>query len=113
MIDIITMINIDFTSFTRNQQDRFEMQKIESASALENQLLHAPLSQSPFLTDDEVNKICEGCTQNAAKVRYLERIGLKVCVRPSGKPLVGRKNFEVVMTGTPTDSQTEPNWSKK
>jgi hypothetical protein len=45
----------------------------------------------PYLTDTEVDELCAGLTQNAAKCRFLER-ELKIPVRrkPNGRPLVMR-----------------------
>lgn len=69
----------------------------------------------PDLTDTEVDNLCAGLTQNAAKVRYLEGLGLKVRRRPNGRPLVGRAHFEAVMAGRAVsvvgDELQEPNWS--
>lgn len=45
---------------------------------------------SPFLSDAEVDDICDGLTQHAAMVRHLERLGLKVDRKPNGRPLVWR-----------------------
>ncbi len=44
----------------------------------------------PYLTDDEIDGICEGYTQSAAKVRFLKRMGLPVERKPNGRPLVRR-----------------------
>lgn len=70
----------------------------------------------PDLTEAEVDRVCEGLTQNAAKVRYLRSLGLRVERRPNGRPLVGRAHFEAVMAGraveTVGDDLQEPNWSK-
>lgn len=48
----------------------------------------------PDLTDDEVDAICEGLTQSAAKCRYLRSLGLRVERRPNGRPLVARAEWE-------------------
>lgn len=50
----------------------------------------------PDLTDQQVDAICEGLTQNAAKVRYLRGLGLRVDRRPNGRPLVARADWERV-----------------
>ena len=60
----------------------------------------------PFLTDDEVNAICDGLTQPAAMARYLARLGLRVHTKPNGRPLVSRANFETVMAGRPSGTPT-------
>lgn len=44
----------------------------------------------PYLTDDEIDGICEGYTQSAAKVRFLKGLGLPVERKPNGRPLVRR-----------------------
>lgn len=49
---------------------------------------------TPDLQDNEIDNICAGLTQNAAKVRYLRSLGLRVDRRPNGKPLVARAEWE-------------------
>lgn len=49
---------------------------------------------TPDLQDDEIDSICAGLTQNAAKVRYLRGLGLRVDQRPNGRPLVARAEWE-------------------
>ena len=49
------------------------------------------------LTDAEIDTICAGLVQNAAKVRYLQRMGLTVRRKPNGKPLVNRAHYDAVM----------------
>ncbi len=51
------------------------------------------------LDDSEIDAICAGLTQNAAKVRYLRRMGLTVRQKPNGKPLVNRAHYDAVMLG--------------
>lgn len=53
----------------------------------------------PDLTDAEVDALCEGLRQNAAKVRYLQGLGLIVHARPNGRPLVWRAHAEQVLGG--------------
>jgi hypothetical protein len=43
-----------------------------------------------YFTDAEVDEMCAGLTQNAAKIRYLKRLGLKVDRKPNGRPLAWR-----------------------
>lgn len=51
----------------------------------------------PDLTDDEVDQICAGLKQNAAKVRYLkQRLKVRVDRKPNGRPLVSRAHYEAV-----------------
>ena len=60
----------------------------------------------PFLTDAEVNAICDGLTQPAAMARYLARLGLTVHTKPNGRPLISRTQFETVMAGRPSNTPT-------
>lgn len=53
----------------------------------------------PDLTDDEIDALCSGLRQNAAKVRYLQGLGLIVNTRPNGRPLVWRGHAEHVLGG--------------
>jgi hypothetical protein len=41
----------------------------------------------PYFTDAEVDDMCAGLEQNAAKVRHLRRLGLRVDRKPNGRPL--------------------------
>jgi hypothetical protein len=54
------------------------------------------MSQHPDLTDAEVDRICDGLKQNAAKIRYLRGLGLHVERKPNGRPLVNRAHYEAV-----------------
>ncbi|MFN7152949.1 MAG: DUF4224 domain-containing protein [Acidovorax sp.] len=56
---------------------------------------------TPDLTDDEIDSICAGLSQNAAKVRYLRGLGLRVDQRPNGRPLVARAEWERHYTNRP------------
>lgn len=56
----------------------------------------------PDLTDEEVDAICEGLRQNAAKCRYLRSLGLHVERRPNDRPLVMRAHAEQVLSGRST-----------
>lgn len=58
-------------------------------------ILEQPITR-PDLTDAEVDAICEGLSQGAAKVRYLRGLGLRVARRPNGRPLVARADWERV-----------------
>ena len=64
------------------------------------------------LTDTEVDAICAGLTQNAAKVRFLERLDLKVARKPNGRPLVNRAHYDAVRgaTATGVSSGLQPRW---
>lgn len=50
----------------------------------------------PDLSDEEVDEICDGLSQNAAKVRFLQSLGLVVARKPNGRPLVNRKHYDAV-----------------
>lgn len=56
----------------------------------------------PYLTDDEVDEMCAGLTQDAAKIRFLRRLGLTVHRKPNGRPLVWRP---ASAPGTPEPGQ--------
>lgn len=49
---------------------------------------------SAALTDDEIDALCAGLRQNAAKVRFLRRLGLRVERKPNGRPLVRRSDWD-------------------
>lgn len=72
------------------------------------------MSVRPDLSDAEVDKICEGLTQSAAKCRYLRSLGLRVERRPNGHPLVARAEWErrlVSSQPTPTTGAgNAPKW---
>lgn len=55
------------------------------------------------LSDCEIDEICSGYVQNAAKIRFLESLGLTVRRKPNGKPLVSRAQYEQVMACKKTD----------
>ncbi len=65
----------------------------------------------PYLTDDEIDGICAGLTQSAAKVRYLRDV-LRVPVerKPNGRPLVRRVDWERAQNAKPANV---PNWSRQ
>jgi hypothetical protein len=48
------------------------------------------------LTDAEIDHICDGYVQNAAKIRYLRTLGLTVDRKPNGRPLVNRAHYDAV-----------------
>ena len=67
------------------------------------------------LKDQEIDSICDGYVQNAAKIRFLRSLGLTVERKPNGRPLVNRSHYDAirgcaaVATNTaPADSQ--PKW---
>lgn len=63
------------------------------------------MSSHPDLTDAEVDSICEGLKQNAAKVRYLRDLGLHVERKPNGRPLVNRAHYELVRSTARADTR--------
>lgn len=54
---------------------------------------------TPWLTDTEIDDLCAGLAQDAARVRYLRRMGLIVTTKPNGRPLVIRAHAERVLSG--------------
>lgn len=75
--------------------------------------LRSDLPFPPVLTDAEIDDICAGLKQNAAKVRFLRDV-LKVPVqrKPNGRPLVLRADWE--RRSQPADGRVGhgPRWSK-
>lgn len=69
---------------------------------------------SPDLTDAEIDRICAGYKQDAAKVRYLRSLGLVVARKPNGRPLVSRRHFDEARSREVTHAATadEPAWSR-
>ena len=66
------------------------------------------------LSDQEIDQICDGLSQNAARVRYLRRMGLMVRQKPNGRPLVNRAHYDAAMNGyvrTEPRSGLAPAWS--
>ncbi len=64
------------------------------------------------LTDDEVDQITAGLRQNAAKIRFLQSMGLTVRRKPNGRPLVNREHYnrKDSRTGHLSPAESEPNW---
>lgn len=63
----------------------------------------------PDLADHEVDALCTGLRQNAAKVRYLIGLGLTVNTRPNGRPLVWRAHAEQVLSGNERETGAAAN----
>ena len=57
------------------------------------------MNSTPWLSDAEIDDMCEGLATNAARVRYLRRQGLTVTTKPNGRPLVMRAHAERVLSG--------------
>lgn len=63
---------------------------------------------TPDLTREEVDAICAGLKQNAAKARFLRRLGLHVERRPDGSPLVSRVHYLAVRGRAPGAANDTP-----
>lgn len=58
---------------------------------------------TPWLSQQEIDDLCEPLTQPAAQVRYLrDSLKLTVKAKPNGRALVLRSNVEDVLAGLPT-----------
>lgn len=53
----------------------------------------------PWYSDQEVDDLCTGLKNNAAKIRHLHSLGLTVSRKPNGRPLVMRSHAEIVLSG--------------
>jgi len=61
----------------------------------------------PYLSDAEIDEICEPLTQPHAQIRYLRTLGVPVSRKPGGRPLVGRAAFDRVMAGAAPEAANE------
>lgn len=73
------------------------------------------MQNRPDLSDDEIDEICKGYRQNAAKIRYLRSLGLRVDRRPNGRALVARAEWARVFGAAPAPKQPDtpaagPRW---
>ncbi|CAN7199506.1 DUF4224 domain-containing protein [Acidovorax sp. LjRoot118] len=59
--------------------------------------MRAPDHAPAYLTDSEIDGICEPLRSVAAMCRHLKRMGLMVVAKPNGRPLVARSEFERVL----------------
>lgn len=59
-----------------------------------------------WLSQEEIDDLCEPLTQSAAQIRYLRSLGLTVKVKHSGAPLVIRTHFEEIMN--PAGKKRQP-----
>jgi hypothetical protein len=66
------------------------------------------------LSDEEVDAICAGLVQSAAKVRYLRTVlNLPVGRRPNGRPLVRRADWHrTIAQAQNVDSNSGPKWRR-
>lgn len=62
------------------------------------------------LTDAEIDDICSPLTQNAAKIRYLQGMGLVVGKKPNGRPIVNRAHYDEVTGGKNSAAGNRPQW---
>lgn len=61
-----------------------------------------------WLSQQEIDDLCEPLTQPAAQIRYLrEKLKLAVKVKPNGRALVLRSNVEDVLAGLPETRKPE------
>ena len=67
----------------------------------------APAALKPYLSDEEINEICDPLTQPHAQIRYLRRLGVAVARKPNGRALVGRAAFARVMAGAAPEAANE------
>jgi len=58
----------------------------------------------PYFTDAEVDEMCAGLKQPAAKIRFLTGLGLRVNRKPNGQPLAWRP---VETAAAPVDNRPE------
>jgi len=57
------------------------------------------ITRQPWLSDPEIDDLCDGLQTNAARRRHLESMGLHVKAKPNGRPLVMRQHAELVLSG--------------
>jgi hypothetical protein len=55
----------------------------------------------PYFSDAEVDEMCAGLTQDAAKARFLRKLGLRVDRKPNGRPLVWRPTAQAAQNQDP------------
>ncbi len=54
---------------------------------------------TPWLSDAEIDDLCDGRSTNAARTKFLAGLGLTVNQKPNGRPLVMRAHAERVLSG--------------
>jgi hypothetical protein len=67
---------------------------------------------TPWLSQEEVDDLCEPLKQHAAQVRFIRRLGIAVRMKPNGAPLVMRTQLEETMNPAGKrlkPAKTEPN----
>lgn len=61
---------------------------------------------TPWLSQQEIDDLCDPLTQHAAQIRFIRSLGITVQPKPSGAPLVIRAHFDAVMN--PGTKKTKP-----
>lgn len=61
---------------------------------------------TPWLTQSEIDDLCEPLTQHAAQLRFIRGLGLTVRTKPNGAPLLMRTHFDEAMT--PAAKKSKP-----
>lgn len=52
---------------------------------------------TPWLSESEIDNLCEPLKQSAAQLRFIRGLGITVREKPNGAPLVMRAHFEETM----------------
>lgn len=61
---------------------------------------------TPWLSQQEIDDLCEPLTQHAAQLRFIRGLGLTVRTKPNGAPLLMRTHFDEAMT--PVAKKSKP-----
>lgn len=67
---------------------------------------------TPWLTQSEIDDLCEPLTQHAAQLRFIRGLGLTVRTKPNGAPLLMRTHFDAAMAPAakkPKPAKCQPN----
>lgn len=67
----------------------------------------ADLTMSAWLSQAEIDDLCDPLTQPAAQIRHLRALKLTVTVKPNGRALLLRSNVEDVLGGLPAKKKRE------
>ena len=59
-----------------------------------------------ILSTAEIADACAGLKQDAAQVRFLKSLGLRVERKPNGAPLVNRAHFDLVTSRRQASTET-------
>jgi hypothetical protein len=63
---------------------------------------------TPWLSQQEIDDLCEPLTQPAAQIRFLrDSLKLAVKAKPNGRALVLRSNVEDMLAGLPAKKKRE------